>query len=231
MHRQLAIGLLRFAILLGVARAQEPSAEAVFGTTVVRPFGLRGDIYLLKPGTARLPDFSKLEPIGAIYTSYLKIPPHNVFTLGFPGVEHRYEWFAIDYNGRFYVDVPGKYGFALISDDGSKLYIDGHLVINNDGLHSSLGRTGSINLGGGIHTIRVSYFEGPCFDRINPCVELQLGVKPPGSKQLKYFSTDDFSAPANPADWKYGSPDEIKDPPDPNIGRRRLRDELKKTGK
>jgi hypothetical protein len=128
------------------------------------------------------------------------------------------------YNGRFYIDLPGKYEFSLISDDGSRLYIDGRLVINNDGLHASFAKTGDIKLSGGIHTIRVSYFQGP-----NPCVELQLGVKPPGSTRSKYFSTDDFSPPANPADWKYGSPDDIKDPPDPNTGRRRLRDELKKT--
>src|SRR5690348_5872848 len=122
MERNLSVCLLQFAFLAGIP-AQEPPgerpAEAVFGTTVVRPFGLRGDIYLLKPGTAWLPDFKKLEPIGAIYTSRLNVPPRNVFTLGFPGVEHRYEWFAIDYNGRFYVDPPGKYEFALISDDGS----------------------------------------------------------------------------------------------------------------
>jgi hypothetical protein len=220
-------------MLLGVSRAQQaapPTEElgpAVFGTTVVRPFGLRGDIYLLRAGTQRLPDFEKMEPVGAIYTSVLNIPPQNTFSLGFPGVEKRYEWFAIDYNGRFYVDPPGKYEFALISDDGSKLYIDGRIVLDLDGLHSSQGGTAIAKLSGGVHTLRVSYFQGPCLNRVDPCVRLQLGVKAPGAPEFRFFSTDEFRPPANPADWKYGDPSQLGDLADPNAGRRKLRDVLK----
>jgi hypothetical protein len=221
--------------IVGLGRAQvlppAPEAPASFGTTVVRPFGLRGEIYLIKRGTERLPDFDKLEPVGVIYTSYLKVSPQNTFTLGFPGFERRKEWFAIDYKGRFYVDPPGKYAFALISDDGSKLYIDGRTVIDNDGQHSSTTETGSVTLTGGIHTIRVSYFQGPCMNRIDPCVELQLGVKPPGAPEFRYFTTEEFKPPSNPADWKYGDPSQLQDPPDPNAGRRKLRDTLKKAPK
>jgi hypothetical protein len=222
--------LLIAVMVLGVGRAQTtPSAQddpgpAVFGTTVVRPFGLRGDIYTLRAGTQRLPDFEKLEPIGAIYTSYLNIPPQNTFSLGFPGVERRYEWFAIDYNGRFYIDSPGKYEWALISDDGSKFYIDGRTVIDLDGLHPSQGTTAMVKLAGGVHTLRLSYFQGPCLNRVDPCVRLQLGVKPPGAPDFRFFSTDEFRPPANPADWKYGDPSQLVDLADPNSGRRNLKD-------
>jgi hypothetical protein len=56
------------------------------------------------------------------------------FTEGFPGVTKRFEWFAIDYTGRIWIARPGVYQFELMSDDGSKLYIDD--VIDNDWLHS-----------------------------------------------------------------------------------------------
>jgi hypothetical protein len=225
-------GLVIFAIPLlpTVASPQVvlPDSRAIptFGATVVSPFGLRGDVYLLRKNTARLPDFLKLEPVGSIYTSVLNVLPRNAFTIGYPGVQDRYEWFAIDYNGKFWINEPGNYEFRLISDDGSKLYIDGRAKIDNDGLHLPVGITATAKLTGGIHTIRVSYFQGPCGNHINPCVALQLEIKPPGA-EWRLFSTDEFKPPSNPEDWKFGDPSQLNEPPDPNAGRRKLRDTLK----
>jgi hypothetical protein len=173
-----------------------------FGVTVVDPFGLRGEIYLLPPDTPFLPKFEKLHPVGTIYTSALNIPTRS-FTDGFPGVTDRFEWFAIDYSGNFYVNNPGKYRFLLASDDGSKLYIDRKTVIDNDGLHSVQVEQGSVTLKGGIHHIRVSYFQGPRTE-----VALVLGVARPG-EDWRVFSTNEFRPPRNPADWKYGDPDNL----------------------
>jgi hypothetical protein len=205
--------------------AQEPAheeVEAKFGTTVVIPSGLRGDIYYISPNSASLPKFEKLEPVGTIYTNGLNIPPRE-FTEGFPGVTKRVEFFAIDYTGRFYVNKPGKYRFALASDDGSKLYIDGKTVINNDGIHATLRVDTSVILAGGIHTIRLSYFQGPRFE-----LSLMLGIAGPGDKDFRAFNTNEFKPPANPEDWKYGSPDDLKASPDPNAGRKKLRDVVNK---
>src|SRR5437660_279855 len=99
------------------------------------PSGLRGEIYNIPVGMQTLPKFEKLQPVGTIYTSELNVPRHD-FTQGFPGVTGRFEWFAIDYTGKIWIDKPGKYTWALLSDDGSKLYIDGHIVIDNDGTHA-----------------------------------------------------------------------------------------------
>jgi hypothetical protein len=41
------------------------------------------------------------------------------------------------------IQQPSDYHFSLTSGDGSKMHIDGTLVINNDGLHSVEERTGS----------------------------------------------------------------------------------------
>src|SRR6185369_16115150 len=101
------------------------------GTTVVIPSGLRGNIYRIRRNSARLPDFRRLKPVGAIYTDSLNVPPQD-FRQGFPGVTKRFEWFAIDYTGRFWIEHPGRYRFLLMSDDGSKLYIDDAVVVDND---------------------------------------------------------------------------------------------------
>jgi hypothetical protein len=39
------------------------------------------------------------------------------------------------------------------------LFIDGELVINNDGLHGALEKEGKIKLSEGSHTLKISYFQ------------------------------------------------------------------------
>ena len=90
----------------------------------------------------------------------LNIQPQS-FTAGFPGVTDRFEWFAIDYQGRIMLPQAGTYTFRLISDDGSKLFIDGELVIDNDGIHGPGNIDGEATLAAGIHDVRVQYFQGP----------------------------------------------------------------------
>jgi hypothetical protein len=165
-----------------------------FGTTTAANGGLRGEIYHIRPGTERLPNFSKLKPVGVIYTPYLCVPARP-FEEGFPGVTERFEWFAIDYTGRFWVSQPGTYRFALASDDGSMLYIDGHRVIQNDKQHPVIEKAGTVKLKTGAHDIRVSYFQGPRFH-----VALVLRVAGPGSDDLRIFHTEDFKPPAD-ARW------------------------------
>jgi hypothetical protein len=166
-----------------------------FGTTVVAASGFKGLVYFLEPGTGSLPKFSKLKPVGTIYTPYLCVPPQD-FSEGFPGVSRRYEWFAIDYSGRFWISEPGSYLFSLLSDDGSKLYIDGKTIIDNDGTHGPESRDGGVKLKPGVHTIRVSYFQGPRFH-----VALILGVAGPKQKLPRIFNLDDFKPPPDAPGW------------------------------
>src|SRR5260370_38067883 len=108
-----------------LAAAQEP--VAVFGTTVVIPSGLRGDIYFLPQDTQTLADLARLHPHGSIYTTSLNVPPQD-FLIGFPGITRRFEWFAIDYSGKFCIETPGLYRFRLGLDAGPTFSITGHLL-------------------------------------------------------------------------------------------------------
>jgi hypothetical protein len=210
------------ALALGVCRAQE--SPATFGTTVVIPSGLRGDIYFLPSDTYQLPDFRNLEPVGTIWTDTLNVSPRH-WRDGFPGVTKRNEWFAIDYTGRFWIQKPGPYKLALMSDDGSKLYIDNQVVIDNDCQHSALARAALVTLSGGIHRIRVSYFQGP-----RDCLALVLAVAGP-EEHWRVFSAEEFKPPSNPQDWTYGDPSELKVAPNPDAGRTSLRDLLNREPK
>ena len=161
--------------------------------------GLRGEIYFIPVDTAWLPDFKHLKPVGTIFTTSLNVPPSN-FEQGFPGITSRFEWFAIDYTGKFWIEQGGWYAFGLTSDDGSKLYIDGRVIIDNDGQHVPASCKGAVELAPGVHTLRVSYFQGPRFQ-----VALSLGVQRPGGS-WQVFDTRDFTPGPNSAVWS--SPDQ-----------------------
>jgi hypothetical protein len=187
--------------------ASDPG-EARFGTTVVISSGLQGQIFFISKFAKKLPNLDKKKAVGTIYTTGLNIS-HRQFTEGFPGVTNRFEWFAIDYNGRFYIANPGNYRFALESDDGSLLYIDGKEVIDNDGLHTALRKEAAVDLAGGIHTLRLSYFQGPRYE-----LSLILSIAGPGDAKFRIFNTNEFKPPNNPEDWKFGNPDDLKNLPD-----------------
>ena len=68
---------------------------------------------------------------------------------------------------------------------------------------------GDVKLEGGLRTFRVSYFQGP-----RDVLCLVLAVSDPGEKTLSIFNTDTFKPPANPEDWKYGSPADLDKLPD-----------------
>ncbi len=57
------------------------------------------------------------------------------------------------------LDEPAEPVFRLSSDDGSRLFVDGLLVVDNWGSHSVRVRSQSIALDPGVHHLRVEYFE------------------------------------------------------------------------
>lgn len=162
--------------------------EFRFGTTTYLSNGFEGSVYFIEEGSLVLPNFKKLKPVGKIYTDSLNVPPQS-FDIGFPGITDRFEWFAIDYTALFYISKPGKYTFALISDDGSKLLIDDKLLIDNNGVHGPVGIADSRTLKEGLHSIRVQYFQGP-----RNTVALMLAVAAKG-QELHIFRCRDFRPP------------------------------------
>lgn len=113
--------------------------------------GLRYSAYLLPQGTVRLPDFSTMEPAasGVAYE----------FSLDGLTLPREFS-VAVVFEGFIHIETAGAYNFSLASDDGSKLYINGRTVVDNDGDHGVITASGGIQLEAGRHPIRVEYFNG-----------------------------------------------------------------------
>ena len=67
--------------------------------------------------------------------------------------------FALTFAG--YIEVPkdGVYTFSILSNDGSVLFLDDFLLINNDGLHGNHEVSGTVGLRAGKHRIVLKYFQ------------------------------------------------------------------------
>lgn len=65
------------------------------------------------------------------------------------------------YEFHTWIKIPetGIYRFYTFSDDGSRLLIDGNLVVDNDGSRSSQRIDGKIALEAGFHELKILYFE------------------------------------------------------------------------
>jgi len=82
-----------------------------------------------------LPDFSKLKPkatgTGAAFDISAAKRPND---------------YALRFEGYFKLASAGEYTFTLTSDDGAKLYVDGKLVVDNDGIHAPEPKSGKTEL-------------------------------------------------------------------------------------
>jgi glucose/arabinose dehydrogenase len=95
-----------------------------------------------------LPNFGSLTPVKTGKSAAFSLSPAN-----------RADNFAFRFTGYLQVPTDGRYTFYTSSDDGSKLYIGGTQVVDNDGLHGTQERSGSIFLQAGRHPIEVTFFE------------------------------------------------------------------------
>jgi hypothetical protein len=111
--------------------------------------GLRYSLYLLAPPLVRLPDFARLTPASTGLTQEFSLNG-----LPLPREDH----FAVVFEGQLQLPTAGTWNFQTASDDGSKLFIDGKALVDNDGTHGILAAAGSAELAAGAHDIRVEYF-------------------------------------------------------------------------
>lgn len=164
-----------------LAKPSDPPKEPpgnVFGYEKPVLGCFEGQVFPLASGAQQLPtEYAPLAPVSVLYACEWDIAP-RAWDQGFPGVAERFEWFAIRYAGAFRVAEAGEYGFRLSSDDGSKLIIDGNVVIDNDKQHPPKEASGKVRLSAGDHQMVLEYFQGPRFE-----INLQLWTSPPGKPE------------------------------------------------
>ena len=95
-----------------------------------------------------LPDFRTLKPVKEGVVADFLLTPRGQDDL-----------FSFKYEGYVLIPQSSVYVFYTGSDDGSRLWIDDHQVVNNDGLHGLAEKSGSMALAKGYHKIRVAFFE------------------------------------------------------------------------
>lgn len=167
-----------------------PGPVGSYGSVVPNKQAFCGDVFELEPGVRLLPDFRPLDPIGSVYTTSLVVPYQDLPPqTGIPRITDRIAWFGVDYHASFWIRVPGRYEFKLMSDDGAKLQIDDKWIVEVDGLHTPKKGTGDIVLDAGRHSIHVPYFEGTPTG-----VALVLWVRPPQGT-WKILDLRDFEMP------------------------------------
>ncbi|MBO4625501.1 MAG: metallophosphoesterase [Bacteroidales bacterium] len=67
--------------------------------------------------------------------------------------------FCVLFEAPFKVDKEEEYAFTLTTDDGSKFYIDGELLIVNDGAHGPIEKKVSKVLTKGMHQLKIEFFD------------------------------------------------------------------------
>ncbi|KAA3616014.1 MAG: hypothetical protein DWQ05_09655 [Calditrichaeota bacterium] len=97
----------------------------------------------------KVPDFDLLSPTKS----------GIVYEIDLQQVNPKSDKFALIFTGKLEISKPGDYTFYLNSNDGSNVFIDNKLVVDNDGLHGSRERSGMIKLTQGMHAIKITYFQ------------------------------------------------------------------------
>ena len=98
----------------------------------------------------RLPDFEVLEPVKTGTTDRIDLSPRL-----------RDEHFGMEFTGFVNVPYGGVYTFTTRSDNGSRLFIGGVKVVDNESWRFlMMERCGSVALAAGCHPIKVQYFQG-----------------------------------------------------------------------
>lgn len=84
--------------------------------------------------------------------------------------------FGTIYQGYIRIDLDGTYNLGLVSDDGSQLYLDDELVVDNDGRHSVAQKDCQVPVQKGFHKIKIKYFDAGAASTLR--VYLNLAGKP-----------------------------------------------------
>ncbi|MCF6228485.1 MAG: PA14 domain-containing protein [Planctomycetes bacterium] len=137
---------------------------ARLGTVTSAPFiidiqnkGLIAYYYDL-PNTGGISSMPDLEPLACFAirkNSWINFENANDFNLPFPA-----ETFAIQWLGAIIIEEDGFYTFTTRSDDGSKVWVDGNVVVDANNLQYQREKSGEpVFLAAGTYTFRMDFFE------------------------------------------------------------------------
>jgi alpha-L-rhamnosidase len=126
-----------------------PSATAQCTYDFIDP-KINGAQWALYEGTfEKLPDFSMLKPLKS----------GRSIQIDLAGLDLPFENFAMVFSATLVIRDADEYTLSITSNDGSQLFIDDQLVIDNDGLHGAMDKSAKVKLAPGKHSIKATYFQ------------------------------------------------------------------------
>jgi hypothetical protein len=140
----------------GVVKARAFTSNGRGGRTAIASYRVAHEensvtyAYFEGPAWSQMPDFSTMVPVRKGEVKELRLE----------GTGARPENFGLVFDGYLKIERGGRYEFATVSDDGSKLFVNSREVVNNDGDHGPRARTGDIDLAPGLVPVRALYFNG-----------------------------------------------------------------------
>lgn len=123
-----------------------------------------------KGNFSEMPDMASMKPTSQGILPKVKIAP---------GADT--EYFAQQLTGYIMIPEDGIYTFTLESDDGSRLFINGVLTVDNGGFHSTASKSGEIALQKGYHKLVIDYIQGSGGRELGLFVKGPQGALEPGS--------------------------------------------------
>ncbi len=127
--------------------SNQVSAQTISQGLIYKFYTHAGDI-------THLPDFNQMEPQAIGLTPNVSIDNRTQET------NYAYMW-----EGEITIPQSGNYSFQTRSDEGSKLYIgtsynvNATALVDNDGVHTTTSKTGTIYLEAGVYPITITYFQ------------------------------------------------------------------------
>ncbi|HTN77273.1 MAG TPA: PA14 domain-containing protein, partial [Pirellulaceae bacterium] len=112
--------------------------------------GIKVDYFYPNPPNVAIETLAKLKPqaSGIVPEIVMNVPQRK-----------EADGFALRFTGMVQVPKSGKYTFYIASDDGSRIYVDGKLLVDHDGLHGMNEKSAAVELTAGPHPLVVTYFD------------------------------------------------------------------------
>jgi len=143
--------------------------------------GVLSDYYYPSAANVAIETLNKMKPVASTVLSEISM---------YVPAGKKKDRFANRFSAMIETPKRGKYTFYVTSDDGSRIYINGKLVVNNDGLHGMSEKKGTVSLSPGLHSIVLTYFDNGGGDG------LKVHWSGPGFKKKK-ISADSLSIPGS----------------------------------
>ncbi|MFK7888179.1 MAG: PA14 domain-containing protein [Gammaproteobacteria bacterium] len=132
-----------------MSKLSELKALVLMGFFTCAPFASSQFNYSVYDGDFDLlPDFTTLSPIASGTSDVVSL-----------SVTSQTETFGLVFTNQITVSAADTYTFQTTSDDGSKLFVGGTLVVDNDGLHAPVTVSGQVFLNPGVYDLRIDFFE------------------------------------------------------------------------